>query len=161
MCSFWINCIRFFQECFLEANYFRVVVGQKVLEFFIVGPDSLAVPLYESWVMCFVWVVVGVYYNGWGLFFFLFLVLFDSSVSILSRKLNLFLVSVVWFGRVDAFSRSHPVDDGAWSILDCGKCSCLSQFSSRFGLSNLDEGGWIGDLWELSFAGDFLFGFEQ
>ena len=51
---FEFNCIRFFQECFLEANYFRVVAGQTVLEFFIVGPDSFAVPLYESWATCFV-----------------------------------------------------------------------------------------------------------
>ena len=88
----------------------------------------------------------------------MFLVLFDSSVSILSRRLNLFLVSAVWFGRVDTFSHSRSVDDGAGSILDCGERSRLSQFSSRFGLSNLDEGGRIGNLWELSLAGDFLFG---
>ena len=55
-----------------------------------------------------------------GLFFFLFLVLFDSSVSILSRRLNQFLVSAVGFGRVDTFSHSYPLDDGVWSILDYG-----------------------------------------
>ena len=37
---FEVNCIRFFQERFLEATYFMVVAGQKELEFFIVGPDS-------------------------------------------------------------------------------------------------------------------------
>ena len=154
---FELNCIRFFQECFLEANYFRVVSGQKVLEFFIVDPDSSAVSLYESWAACFVW-VVGVYYDGLGLFFFLFLVLFDSSVSILSRRLNLFLVSAVWFGRVYTFSRSRPVDDGAWPILDCGEHSRLSQFRLGFRLSNLNEGGQIGNLGELSLVGDILFG---
>ena len=51
---FEFDCIRFFQECFLEANYFRVVAGQKVLEFFIIGPNSSVVPLYESWAACFV-----------------------------------------------------------------------------------------------------------
>ena len=35
------------------------------------------------------------HYDGLGLFFFLFLVLSASSVSILSRRLNLFLVSAV------------------------------------------------------------------
>ena len=48
------------------------------------------------------------------------------------------------------------MDCGERSCLDCGERSCLSQFSSRFGLSILDEGGQIGDLWELSFAGDFI-----
>ena len=141
---------------FLRGKLFGIVTGQKVLEFFIVGPKSDAVPLYESWARCFVWVDVGVYHDGLGLFFFLFLILFDSSVSILSRRFNLFLVSAIWFRRVDTFSCSRPVDDVAWSILDCKEHSCLSQFSSRFALSNLDEGGRIGDQLELSFADDFL-----
>ena len=151
---FEFDCIRFFQKCFLKANYLGPVAAQKVLEFFIVGRDSSAVPLYESWATCFVWIVVGVYYDGLGLFFFLFLLLFDSSI--LFRRLN--LVSAVWFWRVDTFSHSGPVDDGAWSILDCGERSCLSQFSWRFRLSNLDKGGRIGDLWVSSFAGDFFVG---
>ena len=50
---FEFDCIRFFQECFLEANYFRVVVGQK-MKFFIIGPDSSAVPPNDSWATCFV-----------------------------------------------------------------------------------------------------------
>ena len=154
---FEFNCIWFLQECFLEANYFGVVAGHMVLYFFVIGPDSSAVPLYESWATYFVW-IVGVYYAGLGLFFFLFLVVCESSVFILSRRLNLFLVSAVWFGRVNTFSHSHPDDDRSWSILDCGVRSCLSQFSSRFELSNLDVGDRIGNLWELSFAGDFLFG---
>ena len=79
----------------MEANYFGVLAGQKVLEFFIIHPDSSAVPLYEGWATCFVQVVIGVYHNGLGLFFFLFQVLFDFSISILCRKLNLFLVSAV------------------------------------------------------------------
>ena len=33
---------------FLEANYVRIVAGQKVLEFFITGLDSSAVLMYES-----------------------------------------------------------------------------------------------------------------
>ena len=148
-------CIRFFQKCFFEVNYFRVVAGQNVLEFFIIGPDSSAVPLNESWAACFVW-VVGVDCGGLGLFFFLFLVLFDSSVSILSKRLNLFLVSMVWFERIDNFSRSCPINDGIWYILHCGEYLHLSQFCSRFGLPNLDEGGRIGDLWKLNLAGDFL-----
>ena len=48
--------------------------------------------------------------------------------------------------------------DGAWSILDDREHSYLSQFSLRFELSNLDESGQIGNMPELSFAGDFLFG---
>ena len=51
---FEFYCIRFFQECFLDANYFRAVAGQKALEFFIIGLDSSAVSLYESWTTCFV-----------------------------------------------------------------------------------------------------------
>ena len=51
------------------------------------------------------------YYDGLELLFFLFLVLCDYSASILSRRLNLFLVSAVWFARVDTCS--HPDDDGA------------------------------------------------
>ena len=116
--GFEFNFIWLFQECFLEGNYFRVVAGQNVLEFFIIGPDFFAVPLYEIWATCFVW-VLGVYYDRLGLFSFLFLVLFASSVSFLSKRLNLFLISAVWFGRVNTFSRSRPVDDGAWFILDC------------------------------------------
>ena len=73
---FEFDYIQFFQECFLRANYLEFyLAGQKVLEFFIIGPDSSAVPLYESWAACFVG-VVGVYYGGLGLFHFLFLVLF-------------------------------------------------------------------------------------
>ena len=44
--------------------------------------------------MCF-FLFIGVYYSGLGLFFFLFQVIFASSVSILSRRLNTFLVSAV------------------------------------------------------------------
>ena len=40
----------------------------------------------------------------------------------------------------------------------CREHSCLSQFSSSFGLSDLDEGDQISNLWELSLASDFLFG---
>ena len=155
---FEFNCYRFFQECFLEANYLELVTGQKVLEFFIVGSDSSVVSLYESFSTRLVRVVVGVYYDGLGLFFVLFLVLIASFVSIVYKRLNLFLVSSVWFGRVDTFTRSRPVDDGAWSLLDCGERSCLSQFSSRFELSNLDCGGRIGYMWELGLADDFYLG---
>ena len=85
---FEFDCIRFFQECFLEENYFRLVAGQNVL-------------LLEFILM------------DWGYIPFLFLVLFDSSVSILSRRLNLLLVSAVnQTERVDTFSCSRPVDDG-------------------------------------------------
>ena len=151
---FEFNSFRFIPECFLEANNFWLVTDQKVLEFFIIGPGSSAVPPYENWVIFFFLVVIRVYYDGlvcfcfFFVFFFLFLVLFNSSVSILSRRLNLFLLSAVWFVRVDTSSRSRPVDDGTWSILDCGERSCLSQCCSRFRLSNLDELDWIGDLSE-------------
>ena len=115
-------------------------------------PDSSAVSSYESLATCFVWVIVGVYYDGLVLFFFLFLVLFDSSVSILSRRLNLFLVSAVWFGRVDAFNRSHPANDGG--MIHFG----LWHFNSWFELPNLDEGGRIGDLRDLTLQVIFFSG---
>ena len=72
-------------------------------------------------------------------------------------RLNLFLIYVVWFRRANTFGCSRPDDDGAGSILDCGERSYLSLFSSKFVFSDLNVGGRIGDLCELSFAGDFLF----
>ena len=125
--DFEFNCIWFFQKCFLKENYFKA--GQKLLEFFVIGLDSSAVTLYEIWVPCF----VGVYYGSLGLFFFLFLVLFASFVPLLCRRLNLFLVSVFWFERVDTFSCSCPVDKRALSILDCEVRLRSSQFRSSLG----------------------------
>ena len=63
--------------------------------------------------------------------FYLFLLL-GSSASILSIKLNLFLVSIFdvdgsidWFGEFHNFKRSREDEDGLWSLLDCGERSVL------------------------------------
>ena len=99
--------------------------------------------------MCFIWVV------GLRLFFFLFLVLWDSSVSILLRKLNLFLVSAVWFGRVITFSRSHP-DDDPFSIVTSVHI-CHSSVRDLSCLRWMKVAGLA--IYERRFAGDFLFFF--
>ena len=69
------------------------------------------------------------------LFFFNLFFVLGSSVSILSIKLNLFLVSIFdvsvgWLGRFDNFKHSREDDVGVWSLLDCGECSAL--FGSGF-----------------------------
>ena len=123
----WLKLIVFysFRDVSWRQTIFGVVAGRKVLEFFIISPDSSAVLPYESWATCFVRVVVGVYFDELELFFFLFLIQFDSSFSILSRRLNLFLVTAIWFGRVDTFSRSSPDDDRTWSIFLASKKDTL------------------------------------
>ena len=45
MILFKSNGARFFLEGFLEARYFGTVVGQKVLKFLVISPDSAALPL--------------------------------------------------------------------------------------------------------------------
>ena len=67
---FELNCIQFFQEHFLEANYLGLVTGQKVLEFFMISPDSSAVSLYESWAACFE--LLGFIMMEWVFFSFCF-----------------------------------------------------------------------------------------
>ena len=61
-----------------------------------------------------------------------------SSVSILSIKLNLFLVSIFdvngsvdWLDRFDNFKRSREDEVGGWFLLHCGERSALL-FGSGF-----------------------------
>ena len=81
------------------------MVSQKLLNFFMIGLDSSAVPLYGGWVVfglhwfCFLWGSL------MGFLWFDFIKL-GSRVSILSSMFNLFLVSifdvegsVVWLVR--------------------------------------------------------------
>ena len=99
------------------------------------------------------------------LFLDLFLLL-GSSVSIISNKLNLFLVSVFnvdgsvdWLGRFDNFKRSGEDEFGVWPLLNCGERSALSLFGSGFevwfffSFSILEVGGRIGDLRRFCFLG--------
>ena len=69
-----LDCV--FEEYFLKAHEVCVLVGQKLLNFFIISPDSSAVRLYEGFIMLF------------GCIDFsmvdLRLIELDSSVSILS-----------------------------------------------------------------------------
>ena len=72
---------------------------------------------------------------NWSCYFSDLFFVLGSFVSILSIKLNLFLVSIFdisvgWLGRFDNFNHSREDDVGVWSLLDCGECSLL--FGSEF-----------------------------
>ena len=78
-----------------------------------------------------------------------------SSVSVLSIKLNLFLVSIFdvdssvgGLRRFDNFKSSREDDFGVWSLLDWGECSALFGSGLEFWfflrLTILEVGGRVG-----------------
>ena len=70
------------------------MADQKLLKVFIIGLDSSAVSLYEGCIMSFGGIGFVFYCGFWLVFLSLFLIKLGSSVSILSSRLNLFLVYV-------------------------------------------------------------------
>ena len=126
--------------------------------------------MYKSCVMCF-GCIDFVFYGGfWWVFFGLLFIELGSSVSVLSRRLNLFLVSIfhvdVWFKKFDTFSSSCLDYGWAWFVLDCEGIFkldwCLififSLFDSGFDIWAFPEsfilkvGGRIGDLCDFLFT---------
>ena len=113
MILFKFKGARFFWEGFSEASYFGVMVGQWLLKFPVIGSDySNSIEGLNYFV--FQWFSLGEpYFYFWrGLIWKIFFIGFcldmgvSSSVSIVSRALNLFFVGVVFEVDLDLFFSS-------------------------------------------------------